>query len=166
MGKVNTTRFGEITVQDTDILTMPEGLFGFETLNKFFIVDPEDNTLILWLQAVDNPNVAFPIIEPQIFHPMYEKKFITSDLVSLEMTEISEAKYYAIITIPKQLTDMTVNLKAPIFINQKTKVARQVVLQDSKLPVDHKVYTQLKAYIINNGNKDAEVKKDELAVTL
>lgn len=166
MGKVNTSRFGEITVQDADILTMPEGLFGFETLNKFFIVDPEDNTLILWLQAVDNPKVAFPVIEPQIFHPLYEKKFITSDLVSLEMSEINEAKYYAIITIPKQLTEMTVNLKAPILINQKTKVARQVVLQDSKLPVDHAVYKQLKAYIISNNNEGTEAKKDELAVTL
>ena len=61
---------------------------------------------------------------------------------------------------------MTVNLKAPVLINQKTKVARQVVLQDSKLPVDHKIYKQLKAYIINNDKETETVKKDELAVTL
>lgn len=146
---------------------MSEGLFGFDTLTKFFIVDPEDNTLILWLQSCEKPNVAFPIIEPQIFYPMYDKKFINCDFTSLDMVDATQAKYYSIITIPKDLTLMTANLKAPILINQKTKQARQVVLQDSKLPINHPIYKSLKTHILGaSSTQSATVKTEKVAETL
>ena len=50
--KVKTTRFGELDVDKKDIITFKEGLLGFEGLNKFFIVDPGDQTLILWIQSL------------------------------------------------------------------------------------------------------------------
>lgn len=150
MSKVQTSRFGEITIEDKDIINIAEGLFGFESLTKFFIVDPEDNTFILWLQSAKNPNIAFPIIEPQVFYPMFEKKFIAPDLKSLEIQEIKEAKYYSIVTIPKDLTLMSANLKAPILINPKNQKGRQIVLQDSKLPVNLPIYKTLRAYLSNS----------------
>ncbi len=67
--KVTTTRFGELEVDKKDFISFKEGLLGFEHLKRFFIVDPGDQTLILWLQSVDDSSVAFPIIEPKIFQP-------------------------------------------------------------------------------------------------
>ena len=64
--KVKTTRFGELEVNPTDLITFAEGLFGFENLKKYFVVDPGDSTLILWLQSTEDEKVAFPIIEPKI----------------------------------------------------------------------------------------------------
>ena len=49
--KITTTRFGELEVDKKDIIEFTEGLLGFENLKKFFIVDPGDQTLILWLQS-------------------------------------------------------------------------------------------------------------------
>ena len=74
--KINTTRFGELEVDKKDIIEFTEGLLGFENLTKFFIVDPGDQTLILWLQSVDDANTAFPIIEPKIFQPNYMIKLL------------------------------------------------------------------------------------------
>lgn len=153
--KINTTRFGELEVDNKDIITFNEGLLGFEKLTKFFIVDPGDQTLILWLQSVDDSATAFPIIEPKIFKPDYAVKLLPAELNSLNLESLSNASVYTILTIPTDVKLMSANLKAPIVINNQSKAARQIVLQDSKLEVKCEMYTDLKRYIVNYSSDDS-----------
>lgn len=152
--KINTSRFGELEVNKNDIIQFAEGILGFEQLKKFFIVDPGDQTLILWLQSAQDPKIAFPIIEPKVFQPDYSIKLLPAELKSLEMDTLQTASVYAVLTIPKVVTEMSANLKAPIIINNKLKVARQIVLQDSKLEVRKKMYADLKRHIVNYNSDD------------
>jgi len=152
--KLNTTRFGELEVDKKDIIVFKEGLLGFESLKKFFIVDPGDQTLILWFQSAEDPATAFPILEPKIFNPDYIVKLLPAELISLELETINAASVYTILTIPKNVQEMSANLKAPIVINNKTKIARQIVLQDSKLEVRCSMYKELKRYIVNYSSDD------------
>ena len=154
--KVNTTRFGELEVNNNDILTFNEGILGFESLKKFFIVDPGDQTLILWFQSAEDPATAFPIIEPKIFKPDYIVKLMPSELNSLGLESVNQASVYTILTIPKDITLMSANLKAPIIINNKSKLARQIVLQNSKLEVKLEMYKELKKYIFNYSSDDTK----------
>jgi flagellar assembly factor FliW len=147
--KIKTTRFGELEVDKKDIIEFTEGLLGFENQKKFFIVDPGDQTLILWLQSTDDAATAFPIIEPKIFQPNYMVKLLPVELNSLALENLQNASVYTVLTIPQNVTEMSANLKAPVIINNKTKMARQIVLQDSKLEVRFKMYMDLKKYIIN-----------------
>lgn len=147
--KIKTTRFGELEVDKKDIIEFTEGLLGFENQKKFFIVDPGDQTLILWLQSTEDASVAFPIIEPKIFQPNYMIKLLPVELNSLSLENLQNASVYTVLTIPQNVTEMSANLKAPIIINNKTKMARQIVLQDSKLEVRAKMYMDLKKYIVN-----------------
>ena len=62
----------------------------------------------------------------------------------LGLESLNDASVYTILTIPKKVSDMSANLKAPIVINNKTKKGRQIVLQDSKLAVDFKMYHGIK----------------------
>ncbi len=153
--KVKTTRFGELEVNPNDIVTFSEGLLGFENLNKYFVVDPGDSTLILWLQSTEDEKVAFPIIEPKIFKPDYIAKLLPADLNGLELESLQIAKLYSILTIPANVTEMSANLKAPIVINSAKKVGKQIVLQDSKLSVKHEMYKELKSFIVNFSSDDA-----------
>lgn len=153
--RVNTTRFGELKVNQEDIIDFPEGLLGFENLNKFFVVDPGDSTLILWLQSVDDAKIAFPIIEPKIFKPDYVAKLLPADMNSVKLDSISDARIYSILTIPSDITTMSANLKAPIVINNEKKIARQIVLQDNKLSVKYEMYKDLKSYIVSFASNDA-----------
>lgn len=154
--KVTTTRFGELEVDKKDIITFKEGLLGFEQLRKFFIVDPGDQTLILWFQSLDDASVAFPIIEPKIFKPDYIVKLLPAELTSLSLETVNEASIYTVLTIPKDATQMSANLKAPIVINNKTKEARQIVLQDSKLDVKCLMFKELKKYIVAYSSDDTK----------
>lgn len=153
--KINTTRFGELEVDKKDIITFKEGLLGFENLTKFFIVDPGDQTLILWFQSIDDETTAFPIIEPKIFQPDYSVKLLPAELNSLSLENLNNSSIYTILTIPQDVTEMSANLKAPIVINNETRMARQIVLQDSKLEVRCKMYRELKSYIVNFASDDS-----------
>jgi flagellar assembly factor FliW len=157
--KITTTRFGELEVDKKDIIEFTEGLLGFENLKKFFIVDPGDQTLILWLQSTDDAGTAFPIIEPKIFQPNYMVKLLPVELNSLALENLQNASVYTVLTIPQNVTEMSANLKAPIIINNKTKMARQIVLQDSKLEVRFKMYMDLKKYIVNYSNNASDDSK-------
>lgn len=154
--KIKTTRFGELEVDKKDIIEFTEGLLGFENLKKFFIVDPGDQTLILWLQSIDDAATALPIIEPKIFQPNYMVKLLPVELNSLSLENLQNASVYTVLTIPQNVTEMSANLKAPIIINNKTKNARQIVLQDSKLEVRFKMYMDLKKYIVNYASDDSK----------
>lgn len=153
--KVNTTRFGELKVDKNDIIIFNEGILGFENLKKYFIVDPGDSTLILWLQSLEEPSIAFPIIEPRIFQPDYTVQLVPMELNSLELESLNKAKSYAVLTIPEKLSEMTANLKAPLVINAEKNIGRQIVLQNNKLSVKHEMYKELKTYIVNYHSDDS-----------
>lgn len=154
--KINTSRFGELELNPEDIITFPEGLLGFESLKKYFVVDPGDSTLILWLQSIDDEKIAFPIIEPKIFKPDYVAKLLPADLNGLDLDSLSTAKLYSILTITNDVTQMSANLKAPVVINGNKKIAKQIVLQDSKLSVKHEMYKELKRYIVDFASDDSK----------
>jgi flagellar assembly factor FliW len=165
--KVNTTRFGELEVDQKDIITFEEGILGFENSKNFFVVDPGDQTLILWLQSADDGATAFPIIEPKIFKPDFAISLLPAELNSLKLENLSNASIYTILTIPQDVTKMSANLKAPVIINNTTKKARQIVLQDSKLEVKYEMYADLKRYIVNYHSDDSirtKVSMDKPAV--
>jgi flagellar assembly factor FliW len=164
--KVKTTRFGELEVNPTDLITFSEGLLGFENLKKYFVVDPGDSTLILWLQSTEDEKIAFPIIEPKIFKPDYIAKLLPADLNGLELESLQSAKLYSVLTIPGNVTEMSSNLKAPVVINSAKKVGKQIVLQDSKLSVKHEMYKELKTYIVNFSSDDARRTTFESSITV
>ena len=154
--KVNTTRFGELQVNNEDIINFSEGLLGFEKLSQFFVVDPGDSTLILWLQSIEDASIAFPIIEPKIFKPDYVAKLLPADMNSVKIENVNEARIYSILTIPSDITTMSANLKAPVVINNEKKIAKQIVLQDNKLTVKFEMYKELKSYIVAYSSDDSK----------
>jgi flagellar assembly factor FliW len=83
-------------------------------------------------------------------------KLLPVELNSLNLESLQSASVYTVLTIPQNVTEMSANLKAPIIINNKTKMARQIVLQDSKLEVRFKMYMDLKKYIVNYTSDDSK----------
>jgi flagellar assembly factor FliW len=73
---------------------------------------------------------------------------------SVDLEDIAEA-IYSILTIPANIKEMSANLKAPIVINNKKKIAKQIVLQDNKLTVKYEMYKQLKQFIVAYSSDDS-----------
>src|SRR4051812_12778440 len=125
---VETTRFGTIPLAEEDILTFPEGMLGFSKISQYLLVERVDDALFLWLQALKKASVAFPLLEPQLFERGYRVELADEDREALKLEDLRCAKVYAIVTIPSDPTKMTANLKAPIVVNLKERLAKQVIL--------------------------------------
>lgn len=152
--EITTSRFAAISYEQKDIITFDDGLLGFEKLTKFTIIDSNDGTSILWLQSLENGEIAFPLLEPKIFKPDYQVCATDKDLLSIGIEDLNKSEVYSILTIPEDITKMNANLKAPVIINPDNQKAKQTVLKDSKLPVDLDIYPALKAYLLKESDED------------
>src|SRR4051812_6657773 len=143
---VETTRFGSIAVAEHDIITFPEGMLGFSKIDQYVLVERVDESLFLWLQALKKPSVAFPLLEPQIFEVNYRVELAEEDREILELEDLKYAKVFAIITIPTDPSKMTANLKAPIVINLRKRLAKQVILHAADYPIRQPIFAELQAH--------------------
>ena len=166
--KIQTSRFGAMDVADQDVINMAEGLLGFEDLKRYFIIDPSDDTIILWLQSIDRPEIAFPILEPKVFRPDYHVRLSANELRSLKLDSVARGGtlVYSILTIPEDPRNMTANLKAPIVVNVKDGQGRQVVLQENEYSIKCAMYKELLALILSATKKPARAPEgEEVAAT-
>ncbi len=145
--KIKTMRFGDLEVNEQEVVTFPEGILGFPENKRYCLVDPGDDTLIVWLQSLDDASVAFPILEPKIFKTDYVVKLSALELSELKLENINQSIVFTILTIPRDVTQMTANMKAPIVINLREQVARQVVLQENEYTLKHPMFKELKTHL-------------------
>lgn len=146
---VQTGRFGPIEISTDEIISVPSGILGFPEEQNFCLVDSGDDTLILWLQSLSNPRLAFPVLEPKIFRSEYVVRLSAAELRELKLGSIKDAAVFTILTIPSPMSEMTANLKAPIVINIKEKIAKQVVLQENDQPIKHPMFKELRTHLMN-----------------
>jgi len=147
---INTSRFGRVELQDQDVLTFPEGLLGFADLRQFVLLDDPSDEIFAWLQSCESSHIAFPVLEPELFTETYKATLTKSDLEALKLQGPEKARYFSIVTIPDDPTQMTANLKAPIVVNITERVARQCVLQDNHLAIREPIFTKLQQRVVQN----------------
>lgn len=148
---VSTSRFGQVEVKQDDLLTFPEGLLGFADLRQFVLLDDPSDEIFAWLQSCEAPQIAFPVLEPELFFtPTHKTTLNKGDLESLKLASQDKARYFSIVTIPDDPTQMTANLKAPIVINVQARLARQCVLQDNNLAIREPIFAKLQQRVVQN----------------
>jgi len=129
----NTLRFGQVTVPLARIVDFASPILGFEGLKQFAILDHDEDSPFKWLQSVEDADLAFVITNPTIFGIAYEF-VIPEDAVSLLGIEKAEdTLVFTLVTIPdNDPVKMTANLLGPLVVNQHTRKAMQVILNDNK----------------------------------
>lgn len=157
---IKTGRFGTLNIQEDEVIQIPRGILGFPDQTRYCLVDPGDETLILWMQSLDHPELAFPILEPRVFMSQYVVRLSASELRELHLDNVREAAVFSILTIPENVTEMTANLKAPLVINLKNKIAKQVVLQENEYNIKHMMFKELRVHLMT-----LEANKSRVAVS-
>ena len=76
---IKTGRFGELSIEREDRIDIPQGILGFPDYRQFCLIDPSDDTLIMWLQSLDNPDIVFPVLEPKVFKADYKVGLSAAD---------------------------------------------------------------------------------------
>jgi len=143
---LNTRHFGTIEVNEEDIIQFPEGIPGFEDTKEFVLLgDTQDeDSPFKWLQGIDNPQLAFVIIDPKAFKHDYNPELPPSEIEVLEIKDISKVLIYSIVVIPDDVSKMTANLKAPVVINAENNKGKQVLLNNPEYQVKHSILEELR----------------------
>ena len=135
---LNTKNFGEVEIKDEDILLFEYGIPGFENMTQFVILGKaDDESPFFWLQSVQNSNLAFVIMNPRDLVPDYEAEIDMFTANVLKIKDENDALIYAIVTVPEDISKISINLKAPIVINAKNNRGCQVVLENEKYRFKH-----------------------------
>ena len=133
--KIQTSRFGDIDVGPEHFIAFRDGMIGFPHLKQYVLVESSSMPVLLWLQSTENPAVAFPVIEPWFFKKDYKPVAGEAERVCIQLEPGDKTKMFVVITIPPDMSRMTVNMKAPIFINLDKGTAVQLVLADKNYEV-------------------------------
>jgi flagellar assembly factor FliW len=137
----DTAKFGKINYKKSEIIWMARGLLGFEGQQKYVIVSIENQEPFKWLQSLDDPSLAFLIIDPLLFKPDYVVDINPKDITLLGARGIKDLVVFTIVTIPKgQPYKMSANLQGPVIINKINMRAAQLVLGESNYDTQYFIF--------------------------
>ena len=137
---VNTSRFGEVSCNDDDLLIFPRGIPAFEDNHKWILAGSDDNA-IRWLQNIEDGDLALPVTSPDAVRPDYNAKIPDDELKLIGTKDFSELAFLIVLSVPEGAPwDMTANLRAPILINIRTRKAVQVIALNEEYPIKHPVF--------------------------
>ncbi|NOV00473.1 flagellar assembly protein FliW [Paenibacillus planticolens] len=136
---ISTLFFGELDVQESEVVTFTQGVPGFEGLTKFTLVQPEDSAPFSYIQSVQNGDLSFLVTDPFLFFKEYDIHLSDSLLEELKIETADDVIVWSVVTVNSDFTKFTLNLLAPIIWNVKSKMAKQVILHDSEYNVKHEI---------------------------
>jgi len=137
--KIETTRFGTVTVADDRVIAFPKGLLGFPARTRFVLIESADESsaelaksdrYFWWLQSVDQPGLAFVVTDPSLFVGNYSVPVHAEQLAALGVASLEEAQVFVIVN--KIDHTLTGNLQGPLVINVRDRRGEQLVLSDRR----------------------------------
>lgn len=127
---IKTQYFGDLSIQENQLITFEEGLPGFENHKKFVILnnyDTEDPVPFMWLQSAVDPNMTLVLAIPFFLRTDYEVELSDEVVEKLAIKDSNEVAVYSVVKISDTIDNMTYNLVSPIIINGTNRKGMQVV---------------------------------------
>lgn len=153
---VKTKYFGDIDLEEDKIITFEQGIMGFEGFKRYtilFDIEGESKPSISWLQCLDEQSLALPVINPFLIKDDYNP--VVEDELLKPIGEINEQNLIILLslTVPSDMTKLSVNLKAPFIINSDTRKGCQIIVENQEYEIKYNVYNILKKLKDEKGEK-------------
>lgn len=137
---IQTKFLGEVEIEKSEIITFENGLPGFHEYTKYILLGIDADLPIALLQSVEDKQIGFVVGYPFAFKQDYAFDLSGEDKEQLQLEDENEVATYTVITLKENFSESTINLLAPIVINTKQKLGKQIILQDSeKYPLRYEV---------------------------
>ncbi len=128
---VHTVNFGDLEVPDEKIINFREGLPGFPQIRHFTLLELDQIRPFRYLQSLDDPPIALLVINPFLVDHDYKFDISESDMDEICSRNTGDVSVYAVANVPEDPREATLNLMAPIVINDVNRCGKQVILHDS-----------------------------------
>ncbi|HNR32981.1 MAG TPA: flagellar assembly protein FliW [Candidatus Hydrogenedentes bacterium] len=132
---VKTARFGEITIEPDAVITFAQPIIGFASQLQYLLLPGPTQGPVKWLQSVDTPDLAFLVVDPRALVPDYKVVLSAVELTELGAGSVEELEVYTLLVVPEDPALVRTNLRAPIVVHPKRRLARQVVLDQPDYPI-------------------------------
>lgn len=142
MMRIATTRFGAVEAETDDVIHFPEGLIGLGDCRDWVLLADVQDEGLAWMQSVDRAEIALAVVGPRRFVPGYRMRVARRELDRLKLDRIDAAE--VLVIVGRTEGSVTLNLKAPLVINLRRRLGRQVIT-NGDLPVQHELGRRLPA---------------------
>ncbi len=137
---IHTINFGDLQVPEDKIVAFKEGIPGFPQIHRFTFLEFEDLKPFQYLQSLDDPPIALLIINPFMVDPGYKFQLAPLDMEDIHSSDPAGVAVFAVATVPANPEEATLNLMAPIVVNEAAGCGKQVILHDSGYSVKHPLF--------------------------
>jgi flagellar assembly factor FliW len=137
---VRTVNFGDLDVPEDKIISFKEGLPGFPGIHHFTLLELDEIEPFQYMQSMDNPPIAFLVINPFLVDQDYKFDLSPADMEDIGSHDTADVSVYAVATVPENPEKATLNLMAPIMVNEVNRCGKQVILHDSGYSVKHPLF--------------------------
>ena len=146
--EIMTRDFGKIEIDKEDIIKFPQAVPGFPEDKEFVIFPLGEDSPFIVLQSVNNEKLAFITIEPGNYLKDYEFEISDELAKKLKIKKNEDLLILSIATIKGDIQNMTINLAAPVIINLKEKLGKQVILDEDHYPVKYRLFAEQEKELI------------------
>ncbi|MGE7622498.1 flagellar assembly protein FliW [Viridibacillus sp. NPDC096237] len=138
--QIETKFLGSVEIKTENIFTFDQGIPGFEESTKFVFLPLDKESPFGILQSIEQVEVGFVVAFPFLLKDDYAFDVSDTDKKELHVEAASDIITYSIVTLKDPFEKSTLNLLAPVLINIKEKIGKQIVLQDNeKYPLRHPI---------------------------
>jgi len=134
-------KLGWIRFRPDQVIEFVEGLLGFPELRRYVLIDHRKG-VFMWLQSLEDPSIAFLVVDPWVFFPHYSPEVPDEDVEALGLEEPYNFSLFCLVTVPADPRKMTVNLKGPVVVNLNNRRAKQVVVSNPEYPIRQPVFPE------------------------
>jgi flagellar assembly factor FliW len=128
--QITTSRFGDIEVDESRIITFAKGLLGFPRYRQYVLLEAGEDSYFWWLQSTETPELAFVVTDPSYFVPTYRVPLRPEQSQELGIESLDEAQVFVIVN--KRENVLTGNLQGPLVVHLHRRVGEQLVLSDRR----------------------------------
>lgn len=128
--RIDTQRFGVLTLEPEQLFLFPQGLIGMESLRQWALIADPQNPSVAWLQSASRGDRALPVVCPRIFFPDYRVHVQRRHLASLHLR--ADAEIYVVTTVAGHVGKLTTNLRAPVLINLDRRLGCQLITDNDQ----------------------------------
>ncbi len=132
------TRFGVFAASDRDVVTLPDGLPGFENCRRFVLVSAGELDPFTCLQGLDDPRPSFLALDPRLAVDGYDTELASPERQRLAAGADEPMLWLALVRLDGE--PPRVNLRAPVVINPRRMIGFQRIAADSAYTLDHPLY--------------------------
>lgn len=122
---------GQVEIEPDKIVRFTQGMPGFEDTKSFVLLQPDPILPFTYMQSVDRAEVVFLLTDPFVFSPGYDLRLTEDTLEELSIKGEQDVQVWAVVTLKESVTTATMNLLAPVIVNIREKLGRQIVLTNS-----------------------------------